>query len=261
MMKLAFGVVYRTPEYLRQHARIDDDVDLVLLRSTFIDPPRAAGARSLAQTIERHHPNAMNVPYAWSFITHGDQDQPSRGTRSVPGESRGFGRLQNSPEVEHAWQVTQTAMEGLGAKKLILRTPPTFGPGSLQRRRLAAFHAKVQACGFSIVWEPEGLWTPDVARPVARQLGLELMIPATSVTGQVSPDLGPDWLRVEGELPGRVAENLAYELLGTLEQPESEDRVPTLVFDGPRAYANLRNFRRAWQMYADEGHEAFEDTP
>lgn len=252
MIKLAFGVVYRTPEYLRQHARIDDHVDVVLLRSTFVDPPRAAGARSLAQTIERHHPQAMRVPYAWSCITHNDHDQPSRGTRTVPGETRNLGHLQSSDEVEHAWQVTQTAMEGLGAKQLILRTPPTFGPGSLQRRRLAAFQKKVAEQGFHIVWEPEGLWTPDVARPVARQLGLDLMIPATSVTGQVSPDLGPDWLRVEGELPGRVAENLAYELLGTLQDQVDGDRTTTLVFDGPRAYANLRNFRRAWQMYADE---------
>lgn len=256
MMKLAFGVVYRTPEYLRQHARIDDGVDVVLLRSTFIDPPRAAGARSLAQTIERYHPGAQNVPYAWGAITHASHDQSLRGTRSIPGQERGLGHLQSSPEVEHAWQATQTSMEGLEAKKLILRTPPTFGPGSLQRRRLAAFQEKVSAAGYQIVWEPEGLWTPDVARPVARQLGLELMIPATSVTGQVSPDLGPDWLRIEGELPGRVAENLAYELLQTLEPADLRLRTPTLVFDGPRAYANLRNFKRAWQMYADELEES-----
>lgn len=252
MLNLALGVVYRTPEFLRQHARIDDGVDVVVLRSTFVDPPRAAGARTLAETIDRYHPGAERVPYAWNKITHSSHDQASGGTRSVPGDVKGLGHLQSSPEVEHAWSVTRTAMEGLGASRVILRTPPTFGPGSLQRRRLSKFNQQAKEQDIDLIWEPEGLWTPDVARPVSRQIGMELLIAATSVTGQVSPDLGPDWLRVEGELPGRVAENLAYELLQTLQDESPTEQRTTLVFDGPRAYANLRNFRRAWQMYSDE---------
>lgn len=259
MMSLRCGVVYRTPEYLHKHARADDPVDFVLLRSTLVDPPRAAGARSIAQVIESCHPCAEKIPYVWHKVTHAAKDRGKDwGTRSAPGEIRNEGHLQNTPEVEHAWDVSLRVIEELGATHCVLRTPATFGPGSLHRKRLAEFSKKAQNQGTTIIWEPEGLWTVEVARPFAASQGLELMFSATTVTGQVSEDLGPGWLRVNGELPGRNAEVLAYELGQKLVMEASlggevQSQLPAcLVFGGPRAYANLRSFHRAWRLCQED---------
>ena len=74
-------------------AREADPVAFVVLRSTLINPPRAAGARGLAQRLAGLHPGASIVPYVWHLVSHAAEDGVREfGTRSLPGEAHRFGR-------------------------------------------------------------------------------------------------------------------------------------------------------------------------
>src|SRR5687768_10643248 len=84
-----------------------DPVELVVLRSTLLNPPRAAAARGLAEHVRGIHPNAVMVPYVWHLVSHAESDGlREAATRSLPGEARRFGHLQDTPEVQAAWEVS-----------------------------------------------------------------------------------------------------------------------------------------------------------
>ncbi len=229
-------------------ARETDPVALVVLRSTLINPPRAAAARSLAERVRAIHPQAALVPYVWHLVSHGAEDGVRElGTRALPGEARQFGHLQDTPEVREAWQTTLRCAQEFAAKQVVLRTPASFTPGAVGHARLTAFAAARAAEGIEVVWEAEGLWEPAQTLVLARKLGLQTIVPAFDGTGRpFSGTLERRWLRVDGAGPtdrlrGVLAESLAFALEGA--EAADEDG-PMVLFAGPRAYANLRSFAR-----------------
>jgi hypothetical protein len=198
-------------------AREADPVAFVVLRSTLINPPRAAGARGLAQRLASLHPGASVVPYVWHLVTHGAEDGVREfGTRSLPGEARRFGHLQDTPEVREAWQTTLRCVQEFGSKRVLLRTPPSFTPGAVNQARLAAFVAARAAEGLEIVWEADGLWEPKQTLALAHKLGMQTVVPAFDGAGRpFVGDLERRWLRVDGagptsKLRGVLGEALAY---------------------------------------------------
>lgn len=240
------GVILPDEHALRV-AKPDDPVDLVVLRSTLLNPPRAAGARSLATSLRAVHPDANLVPYVWHLVTHGPQDGlREAGTRSLPGEPGRFGHLQDTPEVQAAMDVTLRCAEEMGAKTLLLRTPPSFTPGAINQARLAAFVEARAKEGIELVWEADGLWEPAATQALARKLGFTTLVPAFDGTGRpIAQDYERRWLRVDSAGPterlrGALAEGLAYAL-------EAKDALETttILFAGPRGYANLRAFARS----------------
>lgn len=234
-------------------ARETDPVSLVVLRSTLVNPPRAAAARALAERVRAAHPQAAIVPYAWHLVTHGPDDGVRElGTRALPGEARRFGHLQDTPEVGEAWQTSlrcarELAGSEAGPLRVVLRTPASFTPGNLGHTRLTAFAAARAAEGVELVWEAEGLWEPAQTLALARKLGMQTVVPAFDGTGRpFSGSLERRWLRVDGAGPtdrlrGVLAESLAFALEGA-EGADVEG--PVVLFGGPRAYANLRSFAR-----------------
>jgi hypothetical protein len=225
--------------------RADDPVSLVVLRSTLINPPRAAGARALAEQVRARHPRAALVPYAWHLVTHGPEDGVRElGTRALPGEPRRFGHLQDTPEVREAWATTLRCAQEFAATRVVLRTPAGFTPGATGQARLTAFVEARAAEGVELVWEAEGLWEPAQTLALARRLGMQTLVSAFDGAGRpYAGSLERRWLRVDGAGPtdrlrGVLAEALAYAVAGA-EEPE-----PVVLFSGPRAYANLRAFAR-----------------
>lgn len=240
-------------------ARETDPVSLVVLRSTLVNPPRAAAARALAERIRGLHPDAAIVPYAWHLVTHGPEDGVRElGTRALPGEPRRFGHLQDTPEVHEAWQTTlRCARELAGAEgplRVVLRTPASFTPGNVGHARLAAFAAARAAEGVELVWEAEGLWEPAQTLALARKLGMQTVVPAFDGTGRpFAGSLERRWLRVDGAGPtdrlrGVLAEALAYALEGAEQADDAAAAGPIVLFGGPRAYANLRSFARELEL-------------
>jgi len=238
-------------------ARESDPVSLVVLRSTLLNPPRAAGARAVAQQIHNVHPRASLVPYVWHLVSHGPEDHLRElATRALPGEPRRFGHLQDSPEVREAWQTTLRCAQEFSATRVVLRTPASFTPSTTNQARLAAFVEARAAEGIELVWEAEGLWEPAQALSLARKLGMQVILPAFDGAGRpyAPPAMGGlahTWLRVDGAGPtSRLRGVLAEALAHTLSIADAAD--PVLLFAGPRAHANLRAFATEMAIYDGE---------
>jgi hypothetical protein len=239
-------------------AKLDDPVDVVVIRSTFLNPPRAAAAKRQAEKIHELHRDAELIPYAWHYITHEHDDAIEVGSNRALETTGKFGHFRSTPDVAQAWQISTICAEAFGATKLIVRTPPSFSPGALSRKRMTEFVQTHAGGNLQLVWEPSGLWSIEAAVAFAEPLGVEVLGPALGLTGQVLDFEDARWLRVpsgkDGRLRASQAESLAVALdeLGVLEEEagdedEGEDasETVTLLFDGPRAHANLRAFEHA----------------
>jgi len=222
----------------------DARVGLVLLERTLLDPPRAAAAKRWGSEIRKSFPAATLVPYVWHLMTHGpDERMAERTTRTLSGEPHQFGGLQDSPPTRQAWEVTRLCAEALETTQVVLRTPPSITPGALGRSRLRAFVEARRAEGLSVVWEPEGLWEPPVAAALARELRIDLMLPAFAGGRPLLDEDGDGlaapgaWLRVDGSGPRQGIHGGTVDEL--LDHTEAVDDT-VIVFGGPRARGNLK---------------------
>ena len=238
------GIIISDERALRV-ARSDDPVDLVILRSSLVNPPRAAGAAKLRSRFRELHPNAGVHPYIWHLVSHGPADGlRDLGSRSLPGAPGSFGHLQDTPEVQGAWESSQRCAAALESNTVVLRTPASFTPGGLYHQRLRHFVEARAAEGLHVVWEAEGLWEPPTTLAVARELDMTTIVPAFDGTGRpFTGSLERRWLRVDGAGPTtHLRPALADSLLLALDAREED---ATILFGGPRGYANLRAFARA----------------
>lgn len=227
-------------------ARADDPVDVVVLRSTFLNPPRAGAARRMAERIRERHRDVEIVPYAWHYLTHEPADGVEVGSNRTlePAAKPGsYGHLRGDA-IARAWEVTKLCASGFGATRVLLRTPPSFSPGTLSRRRFGNFVASLGGGDPTLVWEPQGLWTPAEAAAFAEPLAVEVVAPAFGMTGQLLEIDGATWLKIQGSKDGRLRSSHAEVLADALADTDPT-RPLTLMFDGRRAYANLRAFAAA----------------
>jgi hypothetical protein len=256
-MPIRLGVVIDDENLLHGGQR-KDPVDAVVLRWTFLNPPRAAAARRIAERIREQHPNAELIPYAWHYLTHEPGDGVTVGSnRSIDSSAGSYGHLRGDAH-EHVWSVTKICAEALGAGHVVLRTPPSFSPGSLSRRRFTNFLGSLGPTDPKVLWEPEGLWTPAQAAAFAGELGVEIVAPVFAMTGQLLEFEGATWLRISGSKDARLRSSHA-EILADALVELAEEQPLTLLFEGPRAYANLRAFARACVLSMDDLESAFEE--
>jgi hypothetical protein len=242
-MTIRLAVVIDDETLLKSGQR-GDPVDAVVLRSTFLNPPRGAGARRLAERVRELHADAEVIPYAWHYLTHEPSDGVQVGSnRSLDPSAGTYGHLRGDAR-DHVWTITKICAEAMGSSHVVLRTPPSFSPGSLSRRRFISFLESLGPDDPKILWEPDGLWSAAQAAAFAGEFGVEIVAPVFAMTGQLLEFEGASWLRIGGSkdamLRSSHAEILADALL------DIADEMPlTLLFDGPRAYSNLRAFARA----------------
>lgn len=241
---LRLGVVL-DDETLLAAARRNDPVDVVVVRSTFLNPPRAAAAKRMAARIHAKHAEAELMPYAWHYLSYEAGDGVEVGSnRSLDAKPGEYGHFRGAA-LAQAWEISRICAEAFGASRLVVRTPASFSPGSLSRKRFTSFVTGLGPEDPKLVWEPEGLWGPAEAAAFAGPHGVEILAPAFAMTGALMEREGATWLRVQGAKDGRLrsshAEILAHALL---DQVETQDQPLTVLFDGRRAYANLRSFAR-----------------
>lgn len=231
------GVILDDPRLLSA-ARKSDPVAHVALRSCLANMPRASGAKALAQRVRDVHADAELALYGWHYLTHIRSDGlAARAARKI--DEKEFGHLRATDGVARAWELTKTALDAAGASRVVLRTPPSFSTGGVSRQRLSAFAAMRRAESIDITWAPEGLWTDVEALAVGTQAGVQVMVGARF--DRIDPELAGAWLRIDGELRPSSADQLSFSL-------ENLEAAPTLMFAGPRAYANLRNFAKALEF-------------
>jgi len=114
-------------------------------------------------------------------------------------------------------EVTPTldTARGLGARFIVLRTPPTARPGTRTRARLTRLVELLKAAEVTVVWEPTGLLAEAEAEALAESLGVVLArdparddLPEGAVAyGRIS-SLGAGG-RVRGSAIERAADRLA----------------------------------------------------
>ena len=114
-MPIRLGVVIDDESLLRT-GRPDDPVDVVVLRWTFLNPPRAAAAKRIAERIRSVHADAELIPYAWHYLSHEPGDGIAVGSnRSLEPNAGSYGHLRGDAR-EHVWSVTKICAEALGAE-------------------------------------------------------------------------------------------------------------------------------------------------
>jgi len=110
---------------------------------------------------------------------------------------------------------TLDTARGLGARFIVLRTPPTARPGARTRARLTRLVELLQTAEIAVVWEPTGLLAEAEAEQLAGSLGVILardparddLPPGAVAYGRIS-SLGAGG-RVRGSAIERAADRLA----------------------------------------------------
>lgn len=67
------------------------------------------------------------------------------------------------------------AADALGARFVVVRTPPSAHPSARTRRRLEELVARLPRDGWRVAWEPRGLWEDDDSEQTAQALGVHLV--------------------------------------------------------------------------------------
>lgn len=236
-----FGVILASDN--SRAGRADERVGVVLLERTLIDPPRLPAMTRWAGAVRRRFPNAQQLPYAWHLVSHAREDGlRARASRRPAGEDHELGGLQRTAAVARAWEVSRLCAQACNSSTVVLRTGTSLTPGAIGRKRLREFVEARRAEGIALVWEPEGLWDDDVAVAFARELGVELLVPAFA-GGRPRRAEGSSlivdaraWLRIDGVgARGGLEGQHIDALLEHLDQaPDAK-----LVFSGPRALRHL----------------------
>ncbi|MES1187899.1 MAG: hypothetical protein ABUL60_29040 [Myxococcales bacterium] len=110
---------------------------------------------------------------------------------------------------------TLDTARGLGARWIVLRTPPTARPGARTRARLTRLVELLKAAEIAVAWEPTGLLAEAEAEALAETLGVTLardparddLPPGPVAYGRIS-SLGAGG-RVRGSAIERAADRLA----------------------------------------------------
>lgn len=224
--------------------RPDDRVGVVLLERTLLDPPRLPAMTRWAAAVQRRFPNADRLAYVWHLVSHSREDGlRAKAARRPAGDDAEFGGLQVTDPATRAWDVSKLCVQACGSQRVVLRTGTSLTPGALGRKRLREFVAARRAEGISIVWEPEGLWDDEIAVAFARELGVQLLVPAFAGGRprrvQESSDVIVDanaWLRIDGvgSRGGLDAHHIDALVAHAEQVPDA-----TFVFSGPRALRHL----------------------
>ncbi|MDD9934207.1 MAG: hypothetical protein OXT09_11420 [Myxococcales bacterium] len=103
----------------------------------------------------------------------GDLELALRAPPSAISSSRGPMRMDDELERGVGWLLR--AGEALGARLLVLPTPPDLTPGQRSRELLEAYLERLRRdTDTDLVWAPRGPWESEAADALARQLGLTL---------------------------------------------------------------------------------------
>ena len=155
------------------------DLDFIESDVTYRDPPRRAALRGWRESAPQ---GALISLLAWQAITHraGRQGYALKGTPLTPAELAATGNFRDSPTVRRAVEVMAEAVEATGAEAVVFRTPASFAPSAKNRDAMTRFFNEIATAdalgGARRIWEPEGLWRPEEAIRLARELKLVVAV-------------------------------------------------------------------------------------
>ncbi len=129
----------------------------VELQDTFYDRPDPSKLSRLRSEAPDGFAFAMK---AWQAVTH-PPGSPTwrRAKEKLPSDlADRYGNLRTTKENLEAWDVVAGAARALGARVVVLQTPPSFGYSPENVRQAREFLRAVVTKDFVIGWEPRGSW-------------------------------------------------------------------------------------------------------
>ena len=129
----------------------------VELQDTFYDRPDPSKLSKLRSEAPPGFAFAMK---AWQAVTH-PPGSPTwrRAKEKIPAElADKYGNLRTTKENLEAWDVVARAARALGARVVVLQTPPSFGYSPENVVQAREFLRTVATKDFVIGWEPRGSW-------------------------------------------------------------------------------------------------------
>ena len=97
---------------------------------------------------------------AWQVVTHPPSSPTWRkaGIKPEPGKGDRYGLLRPTPENFEAWEKTVEVAKVLGAKIIVVQTPPSFRYTEENLQNAIEFFSKARKEGIIVAWEPRGDW-------------------------------------------------------------------------------------------------------
>lgn len=142
------------------------------------------------------------------------------------------------------------AVETLGARAVIFRSPESFSPSAANRDQLKQFFEEMvpaELLNVERVWLPGGLWEVHSAAKLASELGVTLafdpLVREPGEPAEIYYDLEVSALYLRPETPGRAGtiRNEKLEDLAALVE-NYEDLRLTVSFASPERWNDARNF-------------------
>ncbi|ABL78615.1 DUF72 domain-containing protein [Thermofilum pendens] len=129
----------------------------VELQETFYNPP---DPEKLAKLRREAPEGFVFTMKAWQAVTHPLDSPTWKRARVKPGKELAdrYGFLRPTKEVFEAWELTARAAKALGARLVVLQTPPSFDASDENLRNAVEFFSSVETGDFLLGWEPRGDW-------------------------------------------------------------------------------------------------------
>src|SRR5262245_7692528 len=132
------------PAILGEITRYAERFDLLELRAEPGRLPRPAKLKAWAETVPERFAFSLMLPRSLAGL---DSEKPAE------------------PEVEAFLR----SAAAIGARWIVLQTPPSATPSARTRRRLVALLERLPREPWAIAWEPRGLWEDPAAEALAAE--------------------------------------------------------------------------------------------
>ena len=132
-------------------------VDVFELKDTFYVQPKPS---TLARW--RDKTTFCFAVRAWQLITHrpGSSGYP-RLASSQWDPDCSYGHFADNEAVSAAYERTRQCAKALNARYIVFDTPASFTPTQENIRRLERFFSSIERDGRHLVWQPQGVWSPE----------------------------------------------------------------------------------------------------
>ena len=211
--------------------RILAEVDVVELTEGRQIPPKKAAARRWRSSAPDRV--AFTIQLSRYLVDPLEEGVPMSGERS------GYGGLKLTDENLGLWKRELEFASAVDALALVLITPPTLTPATINRRLMSDFFAVVERARFKLVWEPHGPWEPEQAAEFAMENDLVL---AVDPLRDPAPAGSLAYFRM-GPFASMGSRVGIYDLERLMDASESFDRT-ICVFETPRAFDDARNLKK-----------------
>ncbi len=220
------------------------DLSYLELSALFAGPVRGS---VLARWAELAPKGAIGLA-APAVMTH---RSPPSSAKPWPGDPTS-GDFRVSAPAREALGPLREAVDLLGARCVVFRSPADLSPSAANRTQLGQFFgelATADAVGCERVWVPGGLWEPRAAVKLATELGvtcaIDPLVREPGAPAEIYEDLDAAALYLRIESTGRAGALRAERLEDLAALVEHYQDLPlTIAFASPERWQDARNFKK-----------------